>query len=83
MCKQELVDAWQAQQMGFSAFKEMPSALSDFIIAHTAAKVASRLETNIWAGQTATAGQFDGFYYLATAGGFWMRSSYRYGYYSD
>tara|TARA_R100001530_G_C4321241_1_gene155884 strand:+ start:2120 stop:3040 length:921 start_codon:yes stop_codon:yes gene_type:complete len=69
MCKKELVDAWQAQQMGFSAFKDMPSSLSDFIIAHTAAKVASRLETNIWNGVNATAGQFDGFYTLATAGG--------------
>jgi len=47
----------------------MPSSLSDFIIAHTAAKVASRLETNIWNGVNATAGQFDGFYTLATAGG--------------
>lgn len=69
LCKKDLHDTWQAEQMGYSAFDKLAPSLSDFVIAHTAAKVASKIESNIWAGQTATAGEFDGFYYLATAGG--------------
>jgi hypothetical protein len=69
ICKKDLVNSWEAEQMGYSAFDKLAPSLSDFVIAHTAAKVASKIESNIWAGQTASAGEFDGFYYLATAGG--------------
>ena len=69
ICKKDLVNSWEAEQMGYSAFDKLAPSLSDFVIAHTAAKVASKIESNIWAGQTANAGEFDGFYYLATAGG--------------
>lgn len=69
ICKKDLVNSWEAEQMGYSAFDKLAPSLSDFVIAHTAAKVASKIESNIWSGQTATAGEFDGFYYLATAGG--------------
>ena len=47
--------------MGYSAFDNLPSSFSDFLIAHVADKVAQRMETNIWTGTNATAGQFDGF----------------------
>ena len=69
ICKKDLVNSWEAEQMGYSAFDKLAPSLSDFVIAHTAAKVASKIESNIWSGQTANAGEFDGFYYLATAGG--------------
>jgi len=69
VCKKDLVNSWEAEQMGFSAFDNLAPSLSDFIIAHTAAKVAAQVENTIWAGQTGTAGEFDGFYYKATAGG--------------
>jgi len=69
VCRKDLVNSWEAEQMGFSAFDHLAPSLSDFIIAHTAAKVAEQIENTIWSGQTATAGEFDGFYYLATAGG--------------
>ncbi len=69
MCKKDLVNSWEAEQMGFSAFDKLAPSLSDFVIGYTAAKVAAKMETNIWSGQTANAGEFDGFYYLATAGG--------------
>ena len=69
LCKAELIDSWEAQQMGFSAFTEAPKSFSDFVIAFTAAKVASEIESTIWNGAVATNGQFDGFYPLATAGG--------------
>ena len=47
----------------------MPPKFSDFIIGHAAGLVAEKTENNIWSGQTGNAGEFDGFYYLATAGG--------------
>ena len=69
LCKQDLHDTWQAAEMGFSAYSNLPASFEDFVLAHTAAKVASKIEDNIWSGQVGTAGEFDGFYYLATAGG--------------
>ena len=69
LCKQDLHDTWQAAEMGFSAYSNLPASFEDFVLAHTAAKVAAKIESNIWAGQVGTAGEFDGFYYLATAGG--------------
>ena len=55
--------------MGYSAYDNLPPAFSDFILAHVAGLVAEKTEQNIWSGQTGNAGEFDGFYYLATAGG--------------
>ena len=47
--------------MGYSAYSDLPASFSDFLLAHVSSKVAQRIETNIWAGTNATAGQFDGF----------------------
>ena len=61
LCKQDFRDDWEAVQMGYSAFDNLPSNFSDFLIAHVADKVAQRIETNIWTGANGTTGQFDGF----------------------
>src|SRR5210317_662787 len=61
LCKKDFRSDWEAVQMGYSAFDNLPSSFSDFLIAHVADKVAQRMETNIWNGTNATAGQFDGF----------------------
>ena len=61
LCKKDFRSDWEAVQMGYSAFDNLPSKFSDFLIAHVADKVAQRIETNIWTGTNATAGQFDGF----------------------
>ena len=61
ICKKDLHSDWEAAQMGFSAFDNLPANFSDFVLAHVAAKVADRTERNIWAGDTDTSGQFDGF----------------------
>ena len=61
ICKKDLHSDWEAAQMGFSAFDTLPANFSDFVLAHVAAKVADRTERNIWAGDTSTSGQFDGF----------------------
>ena len=67
ICKKDLHLDWEAAQMGYSAFDNLPSNFSDFVLAHVAAKVADRTEKNIWSGSTATSGQFDGFATLLAA----------------
>jgi hypothetical protein len=67
ICKKDLHDDWEAAQMGYSAFDNLPANFSDFVLAHVAAKVADRTEKNIWSGSTATSGQFDGFATLLAA----------------
>ena len=67
ICKKDLHSDWEAAQMGYSAFDNLPSNFSDFVLAHVAAKVADRTEKNIWSGSTATSGQFDGFSTLLAA----------------
>jgi len=61
LCKKDFISDWEAIQMGYSAHHDLPPSFSDFLIAHVAAKVAQRTENSIWAGSTATSGQFDGF----------------------
>ena len=69
ICKKDLHSDWEAAQMGYSAFDNLPANFSDFVLAHVAAKVADRTEKNIWSGSTATSGQFDGFATLLAADG--------------
>lgn len=61
LCKQDFRDDWEAIAMGLSAHDNLPPNLADFIIAKTAAEVASANETIIWQGATGTAGEYDGF----------------------
>ena len=60
LCKKDFASDWEAIQMGYSAFDNLPPSFADFLVAHVAAKVAQRTETSIWEGSTATSGQFDG-----------------------
>ena len=69
LCKKDFQNDWEAISMGYSAHDTLPSSFSDFLISHVAAKVAQRTETSIWAGSTATSGQFDGLVTKATADG--------------
>lgn len=66
-CKKTFKSDFDAIQMGYSAFDNLPPAFADFILAHVVAKVAEKMESNIWKGATATAGEFDGLVTLATA----------------
>ena len=67
LCKKDFRSDWEAVQMGYSAFDNLPPSFADFLVAHVAAKVAQKNEKNIWAGATANAGEFDGLVALATA----------------
>jgi hypothetical protein len=60
LCRKDFHNTWQASEMGFGAFDVMPKSFSDFLIAHVAEKVASAMESTIWTGVNATAGQFAG-----------------------
>ncbi|MAJ57537.1 MAG: hypothetical protein CMI74_05655 [Candidatus Pelagibacter sp.] len=61
LCKADFRSDWEAVQMGFSAYDNLPPQFSDFLIAHVADKVAQKMEQNIWNGTNANAGEFDGF----------------------
>ena len=62
LCKKDYVQDWEAVQMGYSAInQELPPSFSDWLIGHVAAKVAEKIEKNIWTGTNATDGEFDGF----------------------
>ena len=67
LCKKDFRSDWEAIQMGYSAFDNLPPSFQDFLLAHVAAKAAENNEISIWRGVNATAGQFDGFVTLATA----------------
>ena len=60
ICKKELHADWEAAQMGFSAFDELPPLFSDYVISRVAAEVANATENSIWRG-SAGEGDFDGF----------------------
>jgi hypothetical protein len=60
LCKSDFRQDWDAIQMGYSAFDVLPKSFADFLIAHAAEKVAAGMETSIWRGVNATAGQFAG-----------------------
>ena len=60
LCKQEFVDSWEAMQLGFSAFDEIPKNFNDFLVSYVGGKVAEATETAIWQGTTAN-GSFLGF----------------------
>jgi len=61
LCKADFRSDWEAIQMGYSAFDNLPKNFADFLIAHVAEKSAARNELSIWQGNSATTGQFDGF----------------------
>ncbi len=67
LCKKDFRSDWEAVQMGYSTFDNLPPSFADFLIGHVAAKVAQKTEQNIWGGVNATAGEFDGLTVLMAA----------------
>ena len=66
LCKQEFVASWEALQLGFSAFDEIPKSFNDYLVSYVGGVVAQATEENIWAG-TNTNGSFTGFQTLFSA----------------
>lgn len=67
LCKQQFVDSWNAMQLGFSAFDEIPKNFNDFLISYVGGNVAQAIEQSIWQGVGSVNGQFDGFQVLLSA----------------
>ena len=65
LCKKDFLSDYLALEMGNSAYKNLPTSFADYIMAHVAAKVAEKVEQNIWGGVNANAGEFDGLTVLA------------------
>jgi hypothetical protein len=61
LCKSDFRSDWEAIQMGYSAFDNLPKNFADFLIAYVAEKSAARNELSIWQGDASVSGQFDGF----------------------
>lgn len=66
LCKSDFRSDFEAIQMGLSAHDSLPPNFADFIIGHVAAKVAAKIESNIYQGASGTSGEFDGFETLLT-----------------
>ena len=67
LCKADFRSDWDAIQMGYSAFDNIPASFADFLISHAQEKVAQKIEQNIWGGADGNEGEFDGLVVLATA----------------
>ena len=67
LCKKDFISDWEAVQMGYSAYSNMPPKFSDFLIGHVAGLVAEKTGQNIWGGVNGNAGEFDGFTVLMAA----------------
>ena len=61
LCKQNFVQSWEALQLGYSAFDEIPKSFTDYLISYVGGNVAQATEISIWQGVNATNGQFGGF----------------------
>jgi hypothetical protein len=67
LCKKDFRSDWEAIQMGYSAFDNLPKTFQDYLIMHVAAKVAQKTENTVWKGVNANPGEFDGFEVLLAA----------------
>ena len=68
LCKSDMEQEWQATEMGFSAYAEIPASFEEYVISRVAAEVADATETSIWAGASG-ADDYDGFQALCLADG--------------
>ena len=69
LCKQTFVQSWEALQLGYSAFDEIPKSFTDYLISYVGGYVAQATEQSIWTGDAAVNGQFGGFYNNITGSG--------------
>jgi hypothetical protein len=61
LCKKDYIPSFLAAEMGYGAFDNLPTSLSDYIIGLYSAKVAQSIEKAIWQGSGSTATEFTGF----------------------
>ena len=62
LCKKDLLEDWQAAQMSAGAHNNgMSNDFTAFVMSHLSDTIADHVETNIWTGLDASAGEFTGF----------------------
>ena len=66
LCKKDFHDQWEAEQMGYGAFDELPASFTDYLIGYVADKVAQKTEQMIWEG-TGSTDEFSGLTALIAA----------------
>lgn len=66
LCKKDFHSDFLSAQQGYSAYDVLPTSFQDFLMAHVASKVAAKIETNIWMGVDANAGEFNGLATIAS-----------------
>ena len=65
LCKEDMLDSWEALQMRAGAGGGPSATFEDYIISYMGSIIAERTENDIWEG-TAVAGHFNGFLGLVT-----------------
>ena len=68
LCKKDFRSDWDAIQMGYSAFDNLPSSFQEYLISYVAGKVAQKNEINLWEGATGD-GSYDGLATLLSTDG--------------
>jgi len=67
LCKKDLLEDWQAAQMRAGAHnRDMSNDFTAFVMSYLSGTIADAVETSIWSGAEATAGQFEGFLTAST-----------------
>ena len=61
LCKETLLDSWEALQMRAGAGAPPPASFDDYVISYMAGVIADGTEGGIWTGTSAGAGSFQGF----------------------
>jgi len=61
LCKETLLDSWEALQMRAGAGAPPPASFDDYVISYMAGVIADGTEGAIWTGTAAGAGSFQGF----------------------
>jgi hypothetical protein len=69
LCKQDLLSAWESNQMGSGANNRNTPEFHAFVMSYLADAIAESVEENVWAGADANGGEFEGFL-TATTGAF-------------
>jgi len=61
LCKQDLLDSWEALQMRAGAGAPPPASFDDYVISYLGEIIADSTENNIWNGDVGNAGEWTGF----------------------
>ena len=61
ICSENLLSSWESLQMKAGAGSPPPASFDDYVISHMGGLISQGVETSIWGGNDAVAGEFTGF----------------------